>query len=288
MSIPSALRSGILPSDDTELVRVTSRIREHIVNMCATPEGGHLGGSMSLVEILTSLYFRVLRVHPEFPGAPDRDVLLLSKGHGGIALYATLCEAGFFPRERLSEYGKPGSPFMAHPHPEVPGVEMASGSLGHGLAQGIGHALAARLDRSDRRCFVVMGDGEIQEGSVWEAAAVASHHRLDRLTAVVDRNRLQITGETSAVCGLEPLVDRWSAFGWHVREVDGHDLDALTAALSVPPEPGRPTLVLAHTVKGRGLPHVEGQTRSHYAKLGERQHRRALAALRSAARGEAR
>lgn len=175
---------------------------------------------------------------------------------------------------------------MAHPHPAIPGVEIPSGSLGHGLALGVGFALAHRLDGGDRRCFVVMGDGELEEGSVWEAAAVAGNHGLDRLTAIVDRNGLQITGETEDVGGLEPLADRWRAFGWHVHEVDGHDTDALTRVLETPPEPNRPTLILAHTIKGKGIPFVEGQTRSHYAKLGERQQRRALAALRAGAREE--
>ncbi|TDD22600.1 transketolase [Nonomuraea diastatica] len=267
---------GTLPLSET-----TARVREHIVGMCAGPEGGHAGGSLSLVEILATLYFRVMRVDPRFPGAPDRDVLLLSKGHGGLALYGTLCEAGFFPEEWLADYAMPDSHLMAHPHPEIPGVEMPTGSLGHGLALGIGFALAFGLDSADRRCFVVMGDGELQEGSVWEAAAVAANHRLDNLVAVVDRNRLQITGDTEQVGGAEPLAERWRAFGWQVREADGHDVDELTLALGTPPTPGRPTLVIAHTVKGKGLPFVEGHVRSHYARLSERQHQRALAALRS-------
>ncbi|GAA1739693.1 transketolase [Luedemannella helvata] len=264
----------------TDLADITSRIREHIVTMCAGPDGGHLGGSMSLVEILAALYFRVMRVDPADPDAPDRDILLLSKGHGGIGLYATLAEAGYFPRERLAEYSMPGGQFMAHPHPEIPGVEAPSGSLGHGLAMGIGYAVAAQLDGSDRRCFVVLGDGETQEGSVWEAAAVASHHGLSNLTAVIDRNRLQITGGTEQVSGLEPMAQRWRAFGWTVREVDGHDVDALTGALDAPSERGRPTLVLANTVKGKGLPFIEGDVRSHYAKLKERQYHKAMAVLR--------
>ncbi|MER6827090.1 transketolase [Streptosporangium sp. NPDC000563] len=283
-TLPGAIRAG----QKADPAAMTGRIREHIVNMCASPEGGHLGGSMSLVEVLATLYFRIMRIDPRDPGSPDRDMLLLSKGHAGIALYATLCEAGFFPSERLTDYARPGSAFMAHPHAEVPGVEMPSGSLGHGLALGVGVALAARLDGSDRRCFVVMGDGELQEGSVWEAASVAASHGLENLTAVVDRNRLQITGATDFVNNLEPLADRWRAFGWHVREADGHDVAALTEALTAPPEPGRPTLIIAHTVKGKGLPFIEGQARSHYAKLGDRQHRRALSALRATPEGERR
>ncbi|GAA3850130.1 transketolase [Saccharothrix violaceirubra] len=263
-----------------DLAEIAARIREHVVDMCAGPEGGHVGGSMSLVEILATLYFRVMLVDPRFPASPDRDVLLLSKGHGGIALYATLAEAGFFPAERLAGYGTPGSPLMAHPNTAVPGVEMPTGSLGHGLALGIGYALAARLDESDRRTFVIMGDGELQEGSVWESASVAAAQRLDNLVAVVDRNGLQITGGTHEVNDLEPLADRWRAFGWRVFEVDGHDVDALTDALTTEPENGRPTVVLARTVKGKGLPMVENQIRSHYAKLGGRAHRLARAALR--------
>lgn len=277
--------TSTLPDEvGADLTPVTHRIREHVVNMCASPEGGHIGGSMSLVEILATLYFRVLDVDPRAPDRPERDILLLSKGHGGIGLYATLCEAGFFPERELADYGRQGSPFMAHPHPEIPGVEMPSGSLGHGLALGVGFSLAARLDGRSRRTFVVMGDGELQEGSVWEAAAVASAQGLDNLVAVVDRNRLQITGETGEVCDLEPLTDRWRAFGWRVFEVDGHDVDALTEALTATPEPGSPTVVVANTVKAKGLPFVEGQTRSHYARLGERQQRQALAGLRASVR----
>lgn len=270
----------------TDLAEVTVRIREHIVTMCANPDGGHLGGSMSLVEILVALYFRVMRVDPADPGSPDRDILLLSKGHGGIALYATLAEAGYFPAGRLAEYSAPGSHLMAHPHPEIPGVEMPSGSLGHGLAVGIGYAVGARLDLGThvdlgaRRCFVIMGDGETQEGSVWEAAAVASHHGLSNLTAVIDRNRLQITGGTEQVSAVEPLAQRWRAFGWTVREVDGHDVDALVDALDAPSERARPTVIIANTVKGKGLPFIEGDVRAHYARLKDRQYRRAMAALR--------
>jgi transketolase len=262
-----------------DLAGVAHRIREHIVTMCAGPDGGHAGGSLSLVEILTALYFRVMRVDPARPRAGERDRFVLSKGHGGIALYATLAVAGFFPEEDLSRYGVRGGDLTAHPHPEIPGVEMPTGSLGHGLALGVGFALAARLEGSDRRCFVVMGDGELQEGSVWEAASVASHHRLDGLVAVIDRNRLQITGSTETVSGVEPLADRWRAFGWSVHESDGHDVDALATALWQRDRSGRPSLVIAHTVKGRGLPSVAGQARSHFARLTERQRRRALVEL---------
>ena len=262
-----------------DLVEVTRRIRGHIVNMCAGPTGGHLGGSLSLVEILTALYFRVLRIDPALPDHPGRDVLVLSKGHGGVALYATLAEAGYFDPVLLERYGHPDSHFLSHPHPEVAGVEVPTGSLGHGLALGVGYALAHRLAGSSRRCFVVMGDGELQEGSVWEAAAVAAHHRLDRLVAVIDRNQLQITGGTETVCTLEPLADRWRAFGWAVHEVDGHTTDAIADAITIPGPAGRPTVVIAHTVKGKGVPAAENKVHSHFARLGDRQRRQSLAAV---------
>ncbi|RMI45544.1 transketolase [Actinomadura harenae] len=252
------------------------RVREHIVGMCAGPEGGHLGGSMSLVEILTVLYCDVLRIDPEHPGAPDRDVLVLSKGHGAICLYAVLAERGFFPVEELAEYARPGSRLMGHPVRAVPGVEMPTGSLGHGLALANGFALAD----PGRRCFAVMGDGELQEGSVWEAAMTSVSLGLGNVTAVIDRNRLQLTGPTEDTVRLEPLADRWRGFGWTVREIDGHDLGALRTALE-PGEAGRPTVVIARTVKGRGLPSVEGRVQSHYTTLGARQAERALAVLRA-------
>lgn len=264
------------PEAGVTAATVADRAREHIVNMCAGPDGGHLGGSLSLVEILTTLYFGVLRIDPARPAAADRDILLLSKGHGALALYAVLAERGFFPVEELTTFGQPGSRLMGHPVRAVPGVEMPTGALGHGLALGNGFALAAR----DRRCFVIMGDGELQEGSVWEAAMAASDLGLDNLVAVVDRNGLQLGGETEATIALEPLADRWRAFGWAVREADGHNPAALATAFRKA-EPGRPVVVLARTVKGKGLPFIQGHTESHFARLSERQHTRALTVLRA-------
>jgi transketolase len=259
-----------------DLAAAAHRIREHIVRMCSGPEGGHLGGSMSLVEILTVLYFEVMRVDPRRPAAPERDILVLSKGHGAICLYGVLAERGFFPVAELAEYARPGSRLMGHPVRAVPGVEMPTGSLGHGLALANGFALADR----GRRCFAVLGDGELQEGAVWEAAMASASLGLDNLTVVVDRNGLQITGPTEDAIGLEPLADRWRSFGWTVREAEGHDFDALRAALARDGT-GGPVAVIAHTVKGRGLPSTEAKTRSHYAKLSDRQAERSLAVLRA-------
>lgn len=265
---------------EASLNEMADRIRRHVVDMCAGEEGGHLGGSMSIVDILTVLYFAVLRVDPGRPDHPDRDIFVLSKGHGALALYAALAERGFLPLRELERYGHPGSMLTGHPLPTVPGVEMPTGSLGHGLALGLGFALAGRLVGSSRRTFVVTGDGELQEGSCWEAAACAAAQRADRLVAVVDRNGLQLTGRTEDISPLEPLADRWRAFGWSVREVDGHDQAALAEALgSAPWEQHRPSVLLAATEKGHGIPFIAGQPVCHYATLGERMHTKTRAAL---------
>jgi transketolase len=260
------------------------RIREHVVAMCAGAEGGHLGGSLSVVDVLTALYFAVLRVDPRRPDDPERDILLLSKGHAAIGLYATLAERGYFDPAELAGFGTRGSRLMAHPVRTVPGVEMPTGSLGHGLALGAGFALAARLHGRDRRSFVVLGDGELQEGSVWEGAMGAAALGLDNLVAVVDRNGLQITGDTERICPLEPLADRWRSFGWSVRECPGHDLAALVEALgSAPWQPGRPSVVIARTTKGAGVPFAEGKAQGHYLKVSPRQQAQARAAIARAA-----
>lgn len=273
-------------ADIGELRAHALSIRRRIVDMCASSEGGHLGGSMSLVEILTALYFAVLRVDPEQPRRPDRDVLLLSKGHGGIGLYATLAERGYFHADELATYGRPGSRFMAHPVRSVPGVEMPTGSLGHGLALGIGFALSALIAGEDRRTVVILGDGELQEGSVWEAALAAAGLGLDRLIAVVDRNRLQLTGPTEETSALEPLAKKWRGFGWAVREADGHDLASLVSLLGGAPwEPGAPSVLLARTVKGMGIPFVADKTESHFVTFSARSQARAHRAL-SASRAD--
>jgi transketolase len=259
---------------------IAARIRAHVVDMCALPEGGHLGGAFSCVELLTALYFAVLQVDPKRPNDPERDRFLLSKGHAALGLYATLAERGFFSARELASFGQPGGRLMAHPVRAVPGVELPTGSLGHGLALACGFALAARQDRKGWRSFVLMGDGELQEGSVWEAAIAAAALRLDRLVAIIDRNGLQLTGATDSIASLEPLGDKWRAFGWAVREVDGHDVSALVSLLTnVPFEAGKPSLVIARTTKGHGLPFLAGRASSHFVTLSPALHDRARQAL---------
>ncbi len=263
-----------------ELRERATRIREHVADMCAGPEGGHLGGAYSAADIMTALYFDVMNLDPDRPDAPERDRFVLSKGHAAVGLYATLAERGYLPVDELATYARPGSRLMGHPVRAVPGVEAATGSLGHGLALGCGFALGARLDGHDSRTFVLMGDGELQEGSVWEAAIGAASLGLDRLVAVVDRNSLQLTGDTDSIAAMEPLADRWRGFGWAVLEADGHDLATLVRALGTTPwEPGRPSVLIARTVKGRGLPFLEGRTACHYVTFSERNHAKARAVL---------
>ena len=265
------------------LHRTALAVREHVLAMGAGPVGTHIGGSLSAVDILVALYREVLRVRPEEPDWPDRDHFILSKGHASAALYATLAECGFFPVEELDTYGRSTGRLMAHPTPAVPGVEFATGSLGHGLGLGVGLALAAKRARKDKRVFVLMGDGELQEGSVWEAVMAAAHFELDNLTAIVDRNRLQISGSTEDRMGLEPLADKWRAFGWQTSEVDGHDFGQLVPALRTPPAAGGPAVLITDTVKGRGVRHLQHRKQSHFAKLGPEAYQRAVTALRAAA-----
>jgi len=227
---------------------------------------GHLGSAMSLIEIVRVLYDEVLRVRPDEPRWDGRDRFILSKGHGCLALYAILADKGFFPVETLDSFCAADSILGGHPEfGKVPGVEASTGALGHGLPIGIGMALAARMQGRDSRVFVAMGDGEIDEGSVWEAAMHAAKHRLDTLTAIVDYNKMQSYGPVRDVLDLEPLADKWRAFGFAVAEADGHDVDDLRRAFgALPLEPGKPTAVICHTVKGKGIPDAEGNADWHH------------------------
>jgi transketolase len=227
---------------------------------------GHPGASLSIVDLLTALYFEVMRVDPARPEWPERDRLVLSKGHGCIALYAALAHRGFFDREHLWTFRRAGSILQGHPDMrKTPGVDMTSGSLGHGLSAGVGLALAARARRGRSRTYVVLGDGELQEGLVWEAAMAAAKYALDTLVALVDCNGLQSSGRVDDVMPVEPLADKWRAFGWQVERIDGHDMRAIVAAIAAAGSASKPTVILARTIKGKGVPYMEGDNRWHQA-----------------------
>ena len=246
-------------------------LRRLIVRGLAGGGRGHIGSSMSLVEIVRVLYDDVLRYRPQEPRWSGRDRMILSKGHGCLALYAVLADKGFISVDTLDTFCRRDSILGGHPEAsKVPGVEASTGSLGHGLSYGLGMALAARIEDRDSRVFVVMGDGEINEGSVWEAAMCAGKHRLANLTAIVDYNKIQSAGPTREIQDLEPLAEKWRAFGFAVAEVEGHDVEALRGTFrQLPLDPNRPTAVICHTVKGKGIPFAEHDPDWHHkAKVG--------------------
>jgi transketolase len=248
------------PEEAARVIRRTSLAMVHRARL------GHPGGDLSAADILAALYFGVLRVDPANPKDPDRDRFIMSKGHCSAAFYAALAHAGFFPVERLQEYMRPLSFLNGHPdRNKTPGVEANTGPLGHGLPVAVGAAKAAKIQGAGWRTYVLTGDGELQEGSNWEAAMAASQFRLDNLTVVVDRNGLQQGDRTEATVGLEPLAERWRAFGWSVREVDGHDVAALQRGFrSVPFEQGKPNCMIARTTKGRGVSFMEDRAEWHH------------------------
>lgn len=290
---PAADRRSTLsvfqPYSDEELIAATKRARRNIIEMVFAANSGHPGGSLSAVEILSALYLRIMRHDPENPAWPDRDRFILSKAHAVPVLYAALAEAGYFPHEEIYTFRKINSRLQGHSKfGTVPGVEMSGGSLGQGLSYGIGQCLAARMDGRDYRVYCLLGDGELNEGQIWEAAMAAAHHQLANLTAIVDRNHIQndgfgdyervpedrrsdrpggrvmANGYTANIMNLEPLADKWRAFGWHVFEVDGHDVFAVTEAIERAKGVfDRPSVVIAHTVKGKGVSYMENNPAFH-------------------------
>lgn len=242
------------------------RIRIDVLRMTNRGGSSHVGAAFSMADILAVLYGEALKVNPANPQDPERDRFLLSKGHAGSAVYAALAERGFFPVERLLDHCQDGSIFSGHvSHKEVPGVEFSTGSLGHGLPVAAGMAFAGKRAGAKHRVFALLSDGECDEGSNWEAILFAPHHRLDNLVAIVDYNKIQSLAPVAETLTLEPFAEKWRAFGWAVREVDGHDHDALKAALAaVPWEPGKPSCIIAHTVKGKGVSFMENSVAWHY------------------------
>jgi transketolase len=255
------------------------RYRRKMLEIIKHAGAGHTGGGLSSIDILNVLYNRILKVSPATFADPQRDRYIQSKGHCVEALYVVLSDRGFFPESQLQTLCQYRSHFVGHPTRKVPGVEQNTGALGHGLSICVGLALAAKLDRSGNRVITLLGDGELAEGSNWEAAMAAAHYRLDNLTAIVDRNTLQITGRTRDVCSSEPLDAKFAAFGWHVQTVDGHDLDTLTATLGAPPIPEKPTVVIANTIKGRGVSFMEDVAKWHHGVPGDEEYVRALAEI---------
>ncbi len=241
----------------------------------------HIGGMLSAADIITALYFHFLRVDPADPQWENRDIFILSKGHVGYVLFAALAKRGFFPMELLERYMLPGGIFGTHPGRQVPGVDVTTGSMGHGLSIGVGMALAGKLDRRSYRVYVMLGDGELQEGSCWEAFMSAAHYKLDNLVAIVDRNKLQgKAGATEDVMAIEPLMGKLESFGWSTRTIDGNAMTQVCEALAgLPFEPSRPSAIIGCTIKGKGVSFIENTTRSHVTQFSEAEIRRALEEL---------
>ena len=258
-------------------------LRQDVVNMIMAGKAGHIGGDMSVMETLVSIYFHAMNISPENQNDPNRDMFVMSKGHCVESLYAVLAAKGFFPIEQvIKEYSQFGSKFIGHPNNKLPGIEMNSGSLGHGLPVAIGMALAQKMNHSDARTFVVMGDGELAEGSVWEGAMSATQYKLDNLVAVIDRNRLQISGTTEEVMHQDSVEERFAAFGWNVFSVDGNDIDAMNKAFDdAKAVKGRPTLVVANTVKGCGSPVMENKAGWHHHVPSQEEYGQIMADLKA-------
>jgi len=249
--------------------KISKEIRKNILEMKFNSQSSHISSALSCVDILTILYFKILKLNPKEPQKVDRDRFILSKGHAASALYATLAQKGFFPEQILKNYCKDGCRLAGHATKDsVPGVEVSTGSLGHGLPIGAGIALAGKKDSKKYRVFVLMSDGECDEGSNWEAALFASHHKLDNLVAIIDYNKIQAFGKTNEVLNLEPLKDKWVAFGWSVAEVNGHNFSEIEKALArIPFEGRKPSLIIAHTIKGKGVSFMEEKIEWHYKSL---------------------
>ena len=257
--------AGAKPLSVKEMKAVAKRLRRHIITMTGRAGSGHPGGSLSAVEIVTALYFKVLRHKPQDPRWVDRDRFILSKGHAAPVLYATLAECGYFPVDELATLRQLDSRLQGHTdRVTTPGVEMSAGALGQGLSFAIGVALAGRLNSQDYRVYVLLGDGECDEGQIWEAAMAAAHYKLDNLVAIVDNNGQQIDGWNRDVMNLDPFNKKWQAFGWHVIEVDGHNFTRLITAFDrAKLVKGKPTVIIAHTIKGKGVSFMENNPDFH-------------------------
>ena len=264
------------------LEEVANRIRCHVVRTISQARAGHPGGSLSEADILAALYFHVMKVNPQRPNWEDRDRFILSKGHGAAGLYAALAERGYFSPELLKTFGRINSSLQVHPDMHmVPGIEISTGALGQGISVALGIAMAARMDGDDFHVYCLIGDGESQEGQVWEAAEVAAHYKVDNLTVILDYNGVQLMGPLSEVLEMAPVADKWRSFGWAVIEIDGHDMQQIIYALESAKEmKGNPCIVVAHTIKGKGVSYMEGKSAWHGKPPNEEELAQALADLR--------
>lgn len=256
-------------------------IRRHVIKMTYAAQSGHPGGSLSYADIIAALFFKVMKHRPEDPKWEGRDKLVLSKGHAAPAYYAALAEAGYFPVKDLTSLRQLGSHLQGHPcRRKTPGIEISTGSLGQGLSVANGMGLAAKLDRRATRIYCLCGDGEMQEGQNWEAAMLASHYKIDNVTAIIDRNRMQIDGPTEQIMSLEPLGDKWRAFGWNVIEINGHDIRQILEACDKAKQvTGKPTVIIANTIKGKGVSFMEGAVAFHGKAPNQDEYRIALKEL---------
>ncbi len=252
-------------SNPAELAFISKRVRRHIIEMITAAKSGHPGGSLSAVEVVVTLFFDTMRHDPANPKWKDRDHFILGKGHACPVLYSTMAECGYTPVEDLNTFRQLGSIYQGHPDVRfIPALEASTGSLGQGLSIGLGMALAARLDNRPSRTYVMLGDGEIQEGQVWEAAMFASFHKVDNLVCIVDYNKIQLDGFVKDIMPLAPLVDKWKSFGWNVIDIDGHDIEAVQKAFAAAEAvKGQPTVLLANTVKGKGVSFMENNPKWH-------------------------
>jgi transketolase len=268
-------------NDIQRLERMARAIRLNIVQMVGVGQRGHLGGSCSIADVVTALYFHKMRHDPSNPSWPDRDRFLLSKGHAALVQYAALAECGYFPKEELKTVKRCGSILQGHPDlKSTPGIEANTGSLGQGLSIACGMAAGLRIDGRSSRIYCVVGDGELAEGQIWEAAMAASAFKLENLVAILDRNGLQAMGVVAQRFNTNPLVEKWQAFGWHVLEIDGHDMNAIVHALDeVDQIKGRPKMIIARTIKGAGIPFAENRVEFHNGQLDEAQYENACALL---------
>ncbi len=268
--------------DSKELQRMANKLRLHVVEMTYAANSGHPGGSLSAADIISALYFKVMKHDPKNPNWEDRDRFILSKGHVAPVLYAALAESGYFPVEDLITLRQLGSKLQGHPvRGKVPGVEMSTGSLGQGLSMSCGIALAGKMDGKGYKVYCMLGDGELQSGQNWEAAMFAANYKLNNLIAIVDRNRLQICGDTEEVMSLEPLVDKWMAFGWDVIETDGHDIDKVVAAFEeAKADRDSPVVIIFNTVKGKGVSFMENNPGFHGKACNATEYKQAVEELK--------